>query len=108
MYAEVYLVSPNFHKSFVMNLWLLLPETDIIDAYYNAINTRKLPDIDAKVYQYTLIVHENMRGSPIHRRKNIIHQPIRADDFTYYYYPHPYHDFPTIGSHAHPPLHYMQ
>ncbi|KAH9174455.1 hypothetical protein EDB89DRAFT_2228224 [Lactarius sanguifluus] len=82
-------LSPNFYKSFVTNLWLLLPETDIIDAYYNAINTRKLPNIDAKVYQYTLIAHENMRGVPIHRRKDILHQPIRADDFTYY--PHPYH-----------------
>ncbi|KAH8980750.1 hypothetical protein EDB86DRAFT_510285 [Lactarius hatsudake] len=91
---------PDFRKLFVMNLWLFLPETDIIDAYYNAINTRKLPNIDAKVYQYTLIAHENMRGRPIHRRKDITHQPIRADDFTFY--SHPYHDFPTIGSHAHP------
>ncbi|KAH9013257.1 hypothetical protein EDB84DRAFT_1680484 [Lactarius hengduanensis] len=31
------------------------PETRIIDAYYNARNTRGLPDIDAKVYKYTLV-----------------------------------------------------
>ncbi|KAH9067526.1 hypothetical protein EDB87DRAFT_1583673 [Lactarius vividus] len=100
MYADVYLVSPNIHKTFVMNEWLLLPETDIIDTYYNAINTRKLLNIDAKVYQYTLIAHEDVNGAPIRRQKVILPQPgpMKSDDFTYYSYP--YHDFPTIGSHA--------
>ncbi|KAH8994548.1 hypothetical protein EDB92DRAFT_1815065 [Lactarius akahatsu] len=62
MYADVYL-------TFVINSWLLLPETDIIDVYYNSINTCKLPKIDANVYQYTLIAHEKMRGVPIHDRR---------------------------------------
>ncbi|KAH9022444.1 hypothetical protein EDB84DRAFT_495731 [Lactarius hengduanensis] len=88
-------------KPLTLNLDTRYNIIHIIDAYYNAINTRKLPNIDAKVYQYTLVAHEKMRGAPIHRQKDILHQLIpNADDFTFY--PHPYHDFPTIGSHAHP------
>ncbi|KAH9039885.1 hypothetical protein EDB85DRAFT_1928404 [Lactarius pseudohatsudake] len=60
----VYFMSPNFHRTFVMNSWLLLPETEIIDAYYNAINTRKLPNI-AKVYQYTLSCTRENAGSKL-------------------------------------------
>jgi len=96
-------LSPKFHTAFDENKWLLLPETQIIGAYYDARNTRTLPKIDAEHYKYTLIVHEDMWGIPIHRQKDPPpgpSVPLLAEDFTYY--PYPYHGFPTIESHVHP------
>ena len=40
--ADVHSVSPKFHRAFDANQWLLLPETRIIDAYYDARNTNFL------------------------------------------------------------------
>lgn len=50
MYADdqVHLVSPKFHTAFDANEWLLLPETRVIDAYYNSRNTCKLPNMDVR------------------------------------------------------------
>ncbi|KAH9058353.1 hypothetical protein EDB87DRAFT_1626195 [Lactarius vividus] len=97
-------LSATFHRAFDANDWLLLPETRIIDAYYNARNTRKLPNIDAEVYRYTLVPHEDMWEIPIHRQKSpppdLPMRPPPTDFFNYYLYP--YHDFPTIESHVHP------
>ncbi|KAH9178779.1 hypothetical protein EDB89DRAFT_978543 [Lactarius sanguifluus] len=95
-------LSPTFRRAFNENDWLLLPETWIIDAYYNARNTQKLPDIDAKVHQYTFIAHENMRGLAIPRQQFLPPKPMEpsTEDFSHYHYP--YHDFPTIESHVHP------
>ncbi|KAI9440066.1 hypothetical protein H4582DRAFT_1944801 [Lactarius indigo] len=97
-------LSPTLHRAFDANDWLLLPETRIIDAYYEARNTRKLPNIDAEVYQYTLVPHEDMWEIPIHRQKSpppdSPMRPLPKDFFNYYLYP--YHDFPTIESHVHP------
>ena len=45
MRVDVYLVSPKFHRAFDANEWLLLPEIQIIDAYYNARHTQKVPKI---------------------------------------------------------------
>ena len=43
--ADVHSVSPKFHRAFDANQWLLLPETRIIDAYYDARNTN-FPNIN--------------------------------------------------------------
>ncbi|KAH9066340.1 hypothetical protein EDB87DRAFT_1590636 [Lactarius vividus] len=71
-----------------MGGWLLLPETWIIDKYYDAKDDhRKFPDINAPEYQYTLIAHKKMRGVQIGRE-------ILRD--------YPYPDFPTLWPHVHP------
>ena len=44
--TNICLVSPKFYKAFDANKWLLLPETRIIDVYYNAKNTGAFPAID--------------------------------------------------------------
>ena len=44
--ANVRLVSPKFHAAFDADKWLLLPETRIIDVYYNARDAGKFPTID--------------------------------------------------------------
>ncbi|KAH8976874.1 hypothetical protein EDB86DRAFT_3013841 [Lactarius hatsudake] len=97
-------LSSTLHRAFDADDWLLLPETRIIDAYYNARNTRGLPDIDAEVYKYTLVPREEMWEIPIHRQKppppDSPMRPPPKDFFSYYLYP--YHDFPTIESHVHP------
>ncbi|KAH9178294.1 hypothetical protein EDB89DRAFT_1930442, partial [Lactarius sanguifluus] len=97
-------LSSTLHRAFDADDWLLLPETRIIDAYYNARYTRGLPNIDAEVYKYTLIPREEMWEIPIHRQKpppsDSPMRPPPKDFFNYYLYP--YHDFPTIESHVHP------
>ena len=44
--ADVHSVSPKFRKAFDANKWLLLPETRILDAYYNATNPDEFPNIN--------------------------------------------------------------
>ena len=44
--ADIHSVSPKFHKAFDANQWLLLPETRILDAYYNATNPDEFPNIN--------------------------------------------------------------
>ena len=41
----LFLVSAKFHRLFDVNKWLLLPDTSIIDQYYNVRHLRKIPDI---------------------------------------------------------------
>ena len=46
IHVDVHPVSPVFHRAFVAKEWLLLPETWIIEAYYNAKDTGEFPNID--------------------------------------------------------------
>ncbi|KAH9077105.1 hypothetical protein EDB83DRAFT_2311708 [Lactarius deliciosus] len=99
-------LSPSFHKTFNANEWLLLPETRIIDAYYDGIDTHKFPIFEDEVYEYTLLAHQSMQKIPIRRQNSTLPSDLPtpteppAENFTYYHYP--YHDFPTIKSHVHP------
>lgn len=95
-------VSAKFQKAFDSGKWLL-PETTIIDTYYNALHTPCFPHIGDNVYKYTLIAHPDMESIPIHRQADPPPVPslkLRAADFTYY--AHSYHNFPVINSHVHP------
>ncbi|KAH9010576.1 hypothetical protein EDB84DRAFT_1098980 [Lactarius hengduanensis] len=81
-------LAPTLHRAFDMGLWILLPETWIIERYYDAKDDHRMfPDINAKLYQYTLIPHEKMDGVQIGR--DILHD-------------YPYRDFPILRSHVHP------
>jgi hypothetical protein len=48
MYVDGRLVSPKFHMAYEANEWLLLPETRIIEAYYNARNTPEFPKFEVR------------------------------------------------------------
>ncbi|KAF8812937.1 hypothetical protein BYT27DRAFT_7251425 [Phlegmacium glaucopus] len=80
----------KFHKAFDANKRLLLPKPG---SSTPAI-THQLPNIDADIYKYTLVAHEDVwntdtDNSPLHL---ILCDLPPAKDCTYY--PHPYHDFP--------------
>ena len=54
--ADVHSVSSKFHKAFDVSKWLLLPETWIIDAYYNATSSHKFPNIEeCNLFNYPIL-----------------------------------------------------
>ncbi|KAH9030211.1 hypothetical protein EDB85DRAFT_1891680 [Lactarius pseudohatsudake] len=87
-------MSPNFHKTFNANKWLL-PETWIINTYYDGIRTHKFPVFEDEVYEYTLIAYQGMQNISVCRQKSTLPgdpsdlpTPMEppTEDFTNYHY----------------------
>ncbi|KIJ97491.1 hypothetical protein K443DRAFT_681518 [Laccaria amethystina LaAM-08-1] len=100
---NIFRLSAKLHRLFDEEKWLLLPETKIVDQYYEhyreAGYADEFPVIKDLSFNYTLVAHPDMRQVAIHRRVEgvDINTPGAFKTFIY-----PFDTFPVIVSHVHP------
>ncbi|GJJ11827.1 hypothetical protein Clacol_006065 [Clathrus columnatus] len=113
-------LSSKFHDLFDDGLWLLVPEQEIVDQYFQALpNARSgtrpegLPEIavhcnSGPPYEYTIFAHPNMRPVPLFRQKDEsvitethenLNETLTKNDFEFI--PHPFMDV-VVKSHVDP------
>ncbi|KAF8621254.1 hypothetical protein AX15_007915 [Amanita polypyramis BW_CC] len=56
--THVQQVSIKLHRAFDSAKWLLLPETSIIDTYYNARSMSKFPNIEVRIISFNIALNE--------------------------------------------------
>ncbi|KAF8869661.1 hypothetical protein BD779DRAFT_1681849 [Infundibulicybe gibba] len=112
---NIFKLGCTLHFLFDQGQWILLPDTKIIERYYEAASASKgadrvdpetrraaFPDIHEGPYSYRLLARSPMRRVPIHREEPP-EQPrdyVLADDFTFL--PFPLYNGQKFKSHIHP------